>query len=63
MLQPVVPTSIALAINALLWGWWSHRLAHPDASLDEATVRKPYEAIVGLAAPDHSFPTKEQNRA
>jgi DNA-binding transcriptional regulator YbjK len=63
MLQPVVPTSIALAINALLWGWWSHRLAHPDAPLDEATVRKPYEAIVGLAAPDHSFPTKEQNRA
>jgi hypothetical protein len=63
MLQPVVPTSIALAINALLWGWWSHRLAHPDTSLDEATVRRPYEAIVGLAAPDHPFHTKEQNHA
>lgn len=55
MLRPVVPTSIALAINALLWGWWSHRLAHPDTSLDEATVRRPYEAIVALAAPDHPF--------
>jgi DNA-binding transcriptional regulator YbjK len=63
MLEPVVPTSIALAINALLWGWWSHRLAHPDTSLDEATVRGPYEAIVGLAAADHPFHAKEQNRA
>jgi DNA-binding transcriptional regulator YbjK len=63
MLQPVVPTSIALAINALLWGWWSHRLAHPDTSLDEATVRGPYEAIVGIAAPDHPSQEKEQNRA
>ena len=62
MLQPVVPTSIALAINALLWGWWSHRLAHPDTSLDEATVRPPYEAIVGLAARS-PFHEKEQNRA
>jgi DNA-binding transcriptional regulator YbjK len=63
MLQPVVPTSIALAINALLWGWWSYRLAHPDTSLDEATVRGPYEAIVGLAAPGHPSLEKEQNRA
>lgn len=63
MLQPVVPTSIALAINALLWGWWSHRLAHPDASLDEATVRGPFEAIVALAGPDHPFHEKEQDRA
>ncbi|WP_454810419.1 hypothetical protein [Paenarthrobacter nitroguajacolicus] len=63
MLQPVVPTSIALAINPLLWGWWIHRLAHPDMSLDEASVRRPYEAIVGLAAPNHPFHTKEQNHA
>jgi DNA-binding transcriptional regulator YbjK len=63
MLQPVVPTSIALAVNALLWGWWSHRLAHPDTSLDEATVRGPYEAIIGLAAPDYLFHAKEKDRA
>jgi DNA-binding transcriptional regulator YbjK len=63
MLQPVVPTNIALAINALLWGWWSHRLAHPDTSLDEATVRGPYQAIVALASPDHPFHTEEQHRA
>ena len=59
MLQPVVPARVALAINALLWGWWSHRLAHPDTSLDEATVRGPYEAIVGLAAADHPSHKKE----
>jgi DNA-binding transcriptional regulator YbjK len=63
MLQPVMPTSIALAINALLWGWWSHRLAHPDTSLDDATVRRPYEAIVGLVAPDHQSRTREEDRA
>ena len=63
MLQPVVPTSIALAINALLWGWWSHRLAHPDTALDETTVRRPYEAIVGLAASHYPLHTKEQDRA
>lgn len=63
MLQPVAPTRIALAINALLWGWWSHRLAHPDTPLDEATVRGPYEAIVGLAAADHPSHKKEQHRA
>ena len=61
MLEPVVPLSIALAINALLWGWWSHRLAHPDATLDDATVRRPFEAIVGLAAPDLPVHEKEGN--
>jgi DNA-binding transcriptional regulator YbjK len=63
MLEPVVPTNIALAINALLWGWWSHRLAHAHTSLDESTVRPPYEAIVALAAPEHPFHKEERNRA
>jgi DNA-binding transcriptional regulator YbjK len=63
MLQPVVPTSIALAINALLWGWWSHRLAHPDTSLDETTVRRPYEAILGLVASEYPALAKEHDHA
>jgi hypothetical protein len=63
MLRPVAPTGIALAINALLWGWWSYRLAHPDSELDEATVRGPYEAIVGLVPPDYPFHDKEQHHA
>lgn len=56
MLAPVLPTHIALAINALLWGWWSHRLAHPDTSLDDETVREPYRAIVTLANPNSHPP-------
>lgn len=63
MLAPVLPTHIALAINALLWGWWSHRLAHPDTPLDDATVRGPYEAIVTLAAPEPAPIDKEHTRA
>jgi TetR/AcrR family transcriptional regulator, regulator of biofilm formation and stress response len=60
MLDRVLPTSTALTINALLWGWWSHRLAHPDTALDEQTVRRAYEA---LPAPGHPFHTKEHNHA
>lgn len=63
MLAPVMPTHIALAINALLWGWWSHRLAHPGSSLEDATVRGPFEAIVALATPQLATNEKEQNRA
>lgn len=63
MLTPVLPTRIALAINALLWGWWSHRLAHPDTTLDDATVRGPYEAIVALAAREPASTDKEHTRA
>lgn len=59
MLHRVLPNRTALAVNALLWGWWSHRLAHPDTSLDEVTVRPPYEALVALPADDHPF-HKEQ---
>ncbi|CAN5682297.1 TetR family transcriptional regulator [soil metagenome] len=63
MLDRVLPTSTALTVNALLWGWWSHRLAHPDTELDELTVRRAYEAIVSLPAPGHPFHTKENNHA
>ena len=63
MLDRVLPTSTALTINALLWGWWSHRLAHPDTVLDEQTVRRAYEALVALPAPGHPFHTKEHNHA
>ena len=55
MLHRVLPNSTALAINALLWGWWSHRLAHPDTALDELTVRQAFDALVNLPAPGHPF--------
>ncbi|MEU5872209.1 TetR family transcriptional regulator [Glycomyces sp. NPDC047369] len=63
MLHRVLPTSSALAVNALLWGWWSHRLAHNDTALDEATVRRAFEALVSLPAPGHPFHTEEQHHA
>lgn len=63
MLHRVVPNSTALAINALLWGWWSYRLAHPDTVLDELAVRQAFEALVALPAPGHPFHTKEQKHA
>lgn len=63
MLRPVAPTSIALAINAMLWGWWSHRMAHPDAPLDETTVRRPYEAIIGLVPAGYPLHTEEHDDA
>lgn len=62
MLDPVLPPRSALAVNALLWGWWSHRLAHPDTPLDEETVRQAFEALVSLPAPDHPFHLKEKDR-
>ncbi len=61
MLHRVLPTSSAIAVNALLWGWWSHRLAHSDTALDELTVRQAFEALVALPAPGHPFHEKEQN--
>jgi DNA-binding transcriptional regulator YbjK len=61
MLRRVVPDRTALAVNALLWGWWSHRVIHPDTALDEETVRPPYEALVALPAADHPFHKKEQD--
>jgi TetR/AcrR family transcriptional regulator, regulator of biofilm formation and stress response len=63
MLHRVVPNSTALAINALLWGWWSHRLAHPGGVLDEVTVRQSFEALVTLPAAGHPFHEQEQNHA
>ena len=60
MLHRVLPHSTALAVNALLWGWWSHRLAHPDTALDELTVRQAFEALVHLPARGHPFHEKEQ---
>jgi len=63
MLHRVVPNSIALAINALLWGWWSHRLAHPGGVLDEVTVRQSFEALVFIPAAGHPFHESEQNHA
>jgi TetR/AcrR family transcriptional regulator, regulator of biofilm formation and stress response len=63
MLHRVLPDSTALAVNALLWGWWSHRLAHPDTALGELTVRQAFEALVNLPAPGHPFHEKEQNHA
>jgi DNA-binding transcriptional regulator YbjK len=61
MLHRVVPPAIALAVNALLWGWWEHRVIHPDKSLDEQTVRQAYEALIALPSADHPFQKKEQN--
>ncbi|MBT2547436.1 TetR/AcrR family transcriptional regulator [Arthrobacter sp. ISL-65] len=61
MLNRVLPNRSALAVNALLWGWWSHRLAHPDTVLDELAVRQAYEALVALPASGHPFHNKEQN--
>lgn len=63
MLHRVLPDGTALAVNALLWGWWSHRVIHPDSTLDENTVRRAYEALLGLPSGDHPFPTKEQDHA
>ncbi|MFF1553237.1 TetR/AcrR family transcriptional regulator [Rhodococcus erythropolis] len=60
MLHRVLPTSSAIAVNALLWGLWSHRLAHNDTALDELTVRQAYDALVALPAPGHPFHAKEQ---
>lgn len=61
MLDRVLPRRTAITVNALLWGWWSHRLAHPDAELDELTVRQSFDAIVALPASGHPFPTKENS--
>lgn len=63
MLHRVLPDRTALAVNALLWGWWSYRVVHPDTPLDEETVRPSYEALVALPAADHPFHKKEQNHA
>lgn len=63
MLHRVLPNSTALAVNALLWGWWSHRLAHQDTALDELTVRQAFDALVHIPAPGHPFHDKERNHA
>jgi DNA-binding transcriptional regulator YbjK len=63
MLHRVVPDGTALAVNALLWGWWEHRVIHPDSELDEATVRQAYEALIALPSADHPFHKKDQNDA
>jgi DNA-binding transcriptional regulator YbjK len=63
MLHRVLPDRAALAVNALLWGWWSHRVLHPDSALDEQTVRQAYGALVALPSEGHPFHKKEQNGA
>ena len=66
MLHGLLPDSTALTVNALLWGWWSHRLAHPDMTLDEAAVRRAFEALVAIPAPGHHIHPihpKEQHHA
>jgi DNA-binding transcriptional regulator YbjK len=63
MLHRVVPESTALAVNALLWGWWSHRVIHPENRLDEQAVRQAYEALVALPSADHPVHEKEQKHA
>jgi DNA-binding transcriptional regulator YbjK len=63
MLHRVLPDSTALTVNAMLWGWWSHRLAHPNTDLDEPTVRKAFDALVHIPAPGHPFYEREQNHA
>jgi hypothetical protein len=63
MLHCVLPDRAALAVNALLWGWWSHRVLHPDSALDEQTVRQAYEVLVALPSEGHPFHKKEQNGA
>lgn len=56
MLDRVLPRSSALAVNALLWGWWTHRLAHNDVGLDKETVRHSFTALMGMPAANHLFP-------
>lgn len=63
LLHRVMPNSTALSVNAMLWGWWSHRLAHPHADLDERTVRQAFHALVNIPAPGHPFHNEEQNHA
>lgn len=59
----IVPETTALTIDAMLWGWWSHRLAHPDTELDEATVRQAFDALVPAAALDLPLHQKENDQA
>ena len=63
MLHRVLPHGTALTVNAMLWGWWAHRLAHPDEDLDEPTVRQAFDALVHIPAPGHPFYEQEQNHA
>ncbi|MFC6417543.1 zinc-binding dehydrogenase [Sanguibacter inulinus] len=56
MLHGRLPKSTGLAVNALLWGWWSHRLAHPDEALDEVTVRRSFEGLLAVPALDPPSP-------
>ncbi|MFP3581371.1 hypothetical protein SB659_17550 [Arthrobacter sp. SIMBA_036] len=32
-------TRTARTVNVLLWGWWSHRLAHGDSAFNDLTLR------------------------
>ncbi|MFY7065732.1 TetR/AcrR family transcriptional regulator [Nocardiopsis changdeensis] len=36
----------ARAVDALMWGWWSYRLFHQDAPLEEDMVRRAYRALL-----------------
>ena len=37
----------ALAVDALMWGWWSYRSLH-DEPLDKGMVRNAYHALVNI---------------
>ncbi|AZH84555.1 TetR/AcrR family transcriptional regulator [Plantibacter sp. PA-3-X8] len=63
MLDGILPESSALTINAMLWGWWSHRLAHPDAELDETTVRQAFDALIPKTALDLPIHETEEDHA
>lgn len=52
MLHPILAERTALAVNALLWGWWSYRVIHPDIVLEEEIVRPSYEALVAIHSTD-----------
>jgi hypothetical protein len=52
----------ARPVDALMWGWWSHRALHLDDPLDEGTVHSAYQALVSMAVIEQS-PHKEHPRA
>lgn len=46
LLRSRLPDSVARAVDALMWGWWSYRLFHEDLPLDESMVRRAYRALL-----------------
>ncbi|MBD8612086.1 TetR family transcriptional regulator [Frigoribacterium sp. CFBP 13729] len=46
ILRSRLSDSTSRAVDALMWGWWSYRLFHDDAPLDEAMVRRAFHALL-----------------